>query len=29
MGTLFLDLLANVISRRLAIEEPNKQRRSA
>ena len=29
MGTLFLDLLANVISTRLAESEPEVQRRSA
>ena len=29
MGTLFLDLLASVVIRRLALEEPSKQRRSA
>ena len=29
MGTLFLDLLANVVTSRLALEEPEKQRRSA
>ena len=29
MGTLFLDLLANVISTRLSAEEPQAQRRSA
>ncbi len=29
MGTLFLDLLASVVSSRLALEEPEKQRRSA
>ncbi|MEJ2534840.1 MAG: DUF484 family protein [Gammaproteobacteria bacterium] len=29
MGTLFLDLLARVITRRLALEEPEQQRRSA
>jgi hypothetical protein len=29
MGTLFLDLLANVISTRLAVEEPEAKRRSA
>ena len=29
MGTLFLDLLANVISASLADEEPEDQRRSA
>ena len=29
MGTLFLDLLANVVTSRLALEEPQKQRKSA
>ncbi len=29
MGTLFLDLLATVITQRLSLEEPSKQRRSA
>ncbi len=29
MGTLFLDLLAQVVSSRLALEEPEKQRKSA
>jgi uncharacterized protein YigA (DUF484 family) len=29
MGTLFLDLLAQVVSARLALEEPEKQRKSA
>ena len=29
MGTLFLDLLATVVTRRLSLEEPSKQRRSA
>jgi hypothetical protein len=29
MGTLFLDLLAQVVSSRLALEEPQKQRKSA
>jgi len=29
MGTLFLDLLAKVVSTRLALEEPEKQRKSA
>jgi hypothetical protein len=29
MGTLFLDLLANVISTRLSAQEPAEQRRSA
>jgi len=29
MGTLFLDLLARVVTHRLALEEPSKQRRSA
>jgi uncharacterized protein YigA (DUF484 family) len=29
MGTLFLDLLANVVTNRLALDEPEKQRRSA
>ena len=29
MGTLFLDLLANVISTRLAAQEPRARRRSA
>ena len=29
MGTLFLDLLAQVVTSRLALEEPQKQRKSA
>ena len=29
MGTLFLDLLADVVTSRLALEEPQKQRKSA
>jgi hypothetical protein len=29
MGTLFLDLLANVVTSRLALEVPQKQRKSA
>ena len=29
MGTMFLDLLATVVTRRLALEEPDRQRRTA